>query len=189
MGADDEVYPAVRDSLLHRAAVAGHALTRGDERDRHAGAEQSFQGGEVLLGQEFGRRHQRRLQAAPGGDQTGEGRQDRLAAAHVALYQTQHGLPPGEIVGYLSEHPFLRAGQAKRQKPGRRHPRVAVGAVAVGFPGSTALATGHGELQLLEQELTVGEAGMGRAPPGVQFLDRGFPRRRVNFRQGFRQSG
>src|SRR6185503_3183671 len=54
---------------------------------------------EVLLGEDFGRRHQRRLPAVLDGLQRRERRDQRLAAADVALQQTAHRVRLRELLG------------------------------------------------------------------------------------------
>ena len=70
----------------------------------------------VLLGQEFGRRHQRSLPAGIDGLAGRQCRNDGLAAAHVALEQPLHRVRVCEVGADLIPHAGLRAGQLERQR-------------------------------------------------------------------------
>ena len=69
----------------------------------------------VLFGEYLGRRHQRGLRAVFGGADGGEGGNHRLAAAHVALQQPQHGRRQRQIVQHFRDYPALRPGQLETQ--------------------------------------------------------------------------
>ncbi len=88
----------------------------------------------MLPRQDFGGRHDRGLGAALDGNQHGEQRHDRLAAADVALEQPEHPRVRGHVVGNLAERLLLGPGQAIGQ--GLDH-RLAEPAVT--FDGSPAL--------------------------------------------------
>ena len=79
----------------------------------------------MLLGQQFGGRHQRGLQALLDREQRGHRGDHGLAAAHVALHQPQHRARPRQVLAHLREHPRLRRGQRERQRaaqPLDQHP-------------------------------------------------------------------
>ena len=76
----------------------------------------------VLLGQDFGGRHQGALPAAVDGQRGGQRRHHRLARADVALQQAVHRLRPIHVVRDLVHHAPLRAGERKRQR--RQKPLV-----------------------------------------------------------------
>ena len=101
----------------------------------------------VLLGQQFGRRHERGLQSAAHGARGGGGGHHGLAAAHVALHQPHHGPIGGEIAIDFGERARLRAGERERQRlrgsGARGPPRRASGhgRIAAGSPGAAAAAT------------------------------------------------
>ena len=74
-------------------AALGGLVAAGEQRDAQAGGLGERRDAlEMLAGEDFGRRHQRRL--PPGLDHVGHGEQrdDRLAGADVALQQPQHAL-------------------------------------------------------------------------------------------------
>ena len=98
--------------LLLAAGQPGHALAA-----RRKQRLQPFDElGEVLLGQDLGRRHQRALPAGVDGGAGRQRRDHRLAAAHVALQQAVHGLRGAQVARNFFAHAALRAGQRKRQR-------------------------------------------------------------------------
>ena len=66
---------------------------------------------EVLLGQNLGGRHDRRLEPVVFGQQRGQQRNHRFAAAHVALKQAVHVAAGVQIGPNLPQHPLLGARQ------------------------------------------------------------------------------
>ena len=69
----------------------------------------------MLIGEQFGGRHQGNLAPQLHGLGRRQGRHQGLAAAHIALDQAQHGLSEGRIsLLYFTQHPPLRRGQLKR---------------------------------------------------------------------------
>ena len=69
----------------------------------------------VLLGQQFGRRHQSHLTAVADGLQGGQRRHQGLARPHVPLHQPHHGMAQLQIPAYLIHHPALGTGRAEGQ--------------------------------------------------------------------------
>ena len=69
----------------------------------------------VLFGQQFGRRHQPHLAAVAYGLQRRQGRDQRLAGAHVPLHQPHHGMAALQILADLGHHPVLGPGRLERQ--------------------------------------------------------------------------
>jgi hypothetical protein len=118
----------------------------------------------VLLGEDLGRRHERRLPAAFRGEDRREDRDDRLAAPDVALQEPAHRPPRAEVLADLADDALLRGRERERQRlpearadrvvgreDGRRH------AVALGAPALEA------DLEL--EELLVDEAVQVRRRP------------------------
>jgi hypothetical protein len=70
----------------------------------------------VLLGEDFGRRHQRGLVAGVDGLCGGQRGDDCLAAADVALQQPLHRMRLRQIERDLTAHALLRRRQRKRQR-------------------------------------------------------------------------
>ena len=97
--------------LLLAAGEPGHALAARLQQRR----EPVDQLGEVLLGQDFGGRHQCALPAGVDGDAGRQRGHHRLAAAHVALQQAVHGLHAAQVARNLFAHAALRAGELERQ--------------------------------------------------------------------------
>ena len=97
--------------VLERLACAAFA---GTEPDSHAigtssPVEPRRELAVVLLGEDFGRRHERDLLAALDRLQRGERGDDRLAGAHVALQQALHRRRALQVVRDLAPHALLRA--------------------------------------------------------------------------------
>ncbi len=102
--------------LLDRAAARARALAAEDRLNAKAERlQQRCQLARVLPGQQFGRCHQSRLHAVCGRQQHRRRRNQRLAAADVALQEPVHRNVAPQIVPDLADHPALRAGQRKRQ--------------------------------------------------------------------------
>ncbi len=74
----------------------------------------------MLLGQNFGRRHERNLPAALDRLQRGERGDDRLAAADVTLQQPLHRRRTLEIVTDFPPHALLRAREPERNSREQR---------------------------------------------------------------------
>ncbi|KAF4531144.1 hypothetical protein B566_EDAN019179, partial [Ephemera danica] len=70
---------------------------------------------EMLLGQNFGRRHQGALPAAVDGAGGRQRRHHRLARTDIALQQAVHGLGQGNVGANLFGHAGLGAGQGEGQ--------------------------------------------------------------------------
>ncbi|MNF45261.1 hypothetical protein D3C84_263890 [compost metagenome] len=123
---------------------------------------------EVLLGEDFGGRHQRHLVAGLQRLQGGEGGDHGLAGANIALDQAQHGRVLAEVVGDLGADPLLRAGGGEtqvgevllRQACGRRQWRRLLGAHAF----AQAL-----QGQLVGQQFLEGQAVLGPVPALGEF--------------------
>ena len=119
VGADQEIDLAEREPVERLAALAA-ALAAGEDGDPDAGLlGQRRDGGEMLAGEDFGRRHQRRL---PPGLDHGRGGQQRhhgLAGADVALQQPHHALRPRQIGDDVVDGARLRRRQRIGQ--GRDH--------------------------------------------------------------------
>ena len=91
----------------------------GQDRDAQAGAlGQRRDRGEMLAGQDFGRRHQRRLAAGLDGARHGEQRHHRLAGADIALQQAQHAL--GLARGRRRSRPAPVPASRSANRAGRR---------------------------------------------------------------------
>ena len=73
----------------------------------------------MLLGQELGRRHERRLEVVLHRQQHGEQRHDGLAGPHVAHEQAVHPVGRGHVGGDLAQRALLVAGEL----PGKRSPQ------------------------------------------------------------------
>src|SRR5216684_2328142 len=81
----------------------------------------------VLVGEQFGGRHERHLPTQLYRLGGGEGRNQRLAAADVALYQAQHGFRVAQVLLYLTQYACLCRRQLKRQRRQQARLQSAVG--------------------------------------------------------------
>ena len=115
VGADRDVDLATGDA--RQAVLLGLAFGRGgDPGDLHAERFQPFVHFQIeLFGQNFGRRHHRHLAARRQRRQQGERRDQRLAAADIALQQTVHRMRPRQVAMNFLQCPALRAGQREGQ--------------------------------------------------------------------------
>ena len=107
VGSDDHRGFPVGESL--QDLFAGLPLfPAGEQCQRYPGGRrQRPDGGEMLTGEDLGRRHQRGLGAAFDGVEHGQHGDDRLAAADIALKQPQHALVGRHVVGDLGHRALL----------------------------------------------------------------------------------
>ena len=119
--ADDEVDLAGCE-VGEDAAPLGRARRRGQQLDAHAtgcvDAERREQRGErpqVLLGQQLGRSHERRLSSAVDRGEHRPHGDERLARSHVPLQQAVHRPVTSEVVCQLRERARLRDGRGERE--------------------------------------------------------------------------
>ena len=88
-----------------------------EQRDAQArGGAERADGLKMLAGEQLGRRHQRRLRSRLDRACHGEQRDHGLAAADIALEETQHALRAREIGVDLGQGAGLRAGQREGQR-------------------------------------------------------------------------
>ena len=146
---------------------------RAHQLDAAAVAEQAPEIPEMLLGEELGRRHEGGLQAALGREQQADRRDDRLAAADVALQQAEHRLRALQVVDDLLHHPLLRSGEGERQHGARRRRATGRRCGSVPLLHCDLDRPPPGELELELQQLAVGQARVRAALAAVQT-----PRRR-----------
>ena len=81
----------------------------------------------VLVGEQFGGRHERHLPAQLYRLGGREGRNQRFAAADVALHQAQHGFCVAQVLLYLTQYAHLCRRQLKRQRRQQVRLQSAVG--------------------------------------------------------------
>jgi len=98
--------------LLLPADQPGDALALGGEQ----GFEPAHELGEMLRGEDFGRRHQGALPAGVDGARGGQRRDHRLARPDIALQQPVHGLGARQVGADLAHHAPLRGGECERQR-------------------------------------------------------------------------
>ena len=136
--------------------------------------------GKVLLGQDFGGRHQRALPAGVHGQARGQGRDHGFARAHITLQQAVHGHGAGQVGGNFFAHAALGGGEAEGQH-GQQLLMQRQGAIG-GFLGAQYGRTQHVACaaRLLLRQL------LGQQLLGLQALPRGVA---VVFQRGQRHIG
>ena len=115
MRADDNLRGTGGDFGQHlRACLAGDLAGQPCHADAQR-LQPVAQVGEVLFGQQFSGCSERGLLAGFHREHGGHGGDYGLAAAHIALYEAQHGRGLFQVFTNLFEHALLRAGQRERQ--------------------------------------------------------------------------
>ena len=166
MGADDTADRAARgrrEQALPGFAPDGVRQERDPDLER---LQQAPQRQEVLLGQDLRRRHERGLVPRLDGGEDGEGGDDGLARAHVALEEAVHRVGLGHVGADLAPHPLLGgrervregAEQLPPEGPGRVHAEAALAPFALAADGET---------ELEQEEVVEDEAAPGRGPLGI----------------------
>ena len=112
---------------------------------------------EVLLREQLGGRHQGDLALAGHRRHRGDGRDHRLAGAHVALHQPVHRPGPGEVGTHLPRHPALRGGQLERQRVDEAAHRRVAAVERRGVPAVDA-APHQAQRQVVREQLLEREA-------------------------------
>ncbi len=117
----------------------------------------------MLLGQDLGRRHHRRLIAGLDRGEHGQCGHDRLAGADVALEQPVHRVGRGHVGADLRPHPLLGAGERPRQRRAQTaHERARRVQRDAASPGRARAQDGQAELE--QQEVLEGQPADGRPP-------------------------
>jgi hypothetical protein len=133
----------------------------------------------VLRRQDFGRRHERGLQAVLHRDDGREERDDRLPGADVALQQPVHRLRLPHVVDDLLQRQLLPRRQLERQH------RCSRGANAIVDLGNERLQLDAAGMtaprmpELIEEELFEDEAALRIGAERVEDVDRRFVRREM----------
>ena len=112
----DEQIDLPRGQQREHAVALGLAGRAGQQRDPNAGPlRPGRHGPHVLLGEDLGRSHDRRLRARVDHRERDREGERGLARADVTLQQAQHRLGSGEVTLDLVEHPPLGAGRLEGQ--------------------------------------------------------------------------
>ena len=139
----------------------------------------------MLLGEDLGRRHERRLKAAFGGEDRREDGDDRLPAPDVALEEPAHRAARAEVPADLPDHTLLRRRQREWKRFLEARANRVVGRQDRGrLGGALPAAALQSDLEL--EELLVDEAVEVRRLPLRPLLRvRGAPgaARKVGFSQ------
>ena len=126
----------------------------GDELDAEARFLQELpQAEEVLLGENFSRRHERHLQAVLHRDERREQRHNRLACADITLQQAVHRRRALHVLDDLLQRAPLPFGQLERQNAARRLANAIVDLDRAWFRLANGGAFSHHQPQLKQEEL------------------------------------
>ena len=114
--ADDDSGMTQPNALEHGAArLARQPSAQNGHRDAER-LEPAAEILRVLIGEQFGRRHQRDLASHLNGLCRRQGRNQSFTAAHIALHQTQHRQRPPQVAFDLEQHALLRGGHGVGQR-------------------------------------------------------------------------
>ena len=173
VGAEHDPGRPRRDPLEHRAALLAR-LAAGQPGERDAERRDPLgELAEMLLGEDFGRRHHRRLRPVLHRAQAGERRHDGLAAAHVALEQAVHRVGLRQVRADLAPGPHLRAGQLEgKPREHRPHERSARGKRCGTLGLAFAIVRAHRQL-LCEQLVELDPPPRRMRPCAERLLVRG----------------
>ena len=178
VGADHHLRAPGRDLLQRlRPRLAGDLACEPGHLDAQR-FQPGAQVGEVLLRQQFGRRHQRGLAAVGDRHQRGHRRDHGLAGADVALHQAQHRPRLAQVLAQLRVDARLRRGQRERQRVLQpRHQRLVAAqrAGALRLQGQPLPA--HAEV--VRQQFLHRQPPLRRVGAGLQRGEVGVGRRRV----------
>ena len=106
---------AAGNQTQHLAPGLGFLAAREPGRGDAQGRQPAHQLGKVLLGQNFGRRHQRALPTRLHTNGGSQRRHHGFAGTYIALKQTVHGGGTRQVTRNFFAHAALRSGQRKRQ--------------------------------------------------------------------------
>ena len=182
--AHHQVHLAGGDRLA-RAAALGGGKTPGQQGDPEPRArQQPLHGGEVLLGEDFGGRHERDLLPVLHREHRREQSNDGLAGTDIALQQAVHRMGALHVVGNLLQRHALTRRQPKRQHGPERVANAIVHArhqrLALRFRFALAQQQAH----LEAEELLEDETALRRRPIGVEGVERRADRGEVHLLEG-----
>jgi hypothetical protein len=188
VGADDQLRLGGRGRQLFALGLpsSGCRTARPPDAERFQPVAQ-FQ--VVLLGKNFGRRHEGRLPAGRNRLAGSERGDDGLAGTDIALQQALHRIGLGQIAGNFCHRPQLGAGQAERQAASSRRSRRDRPAQPAPARPARGAPDRRGAGQLLGQHLVELNPPPGRVIAGMQGLEIGARRRPVQEVQAARQAG
>ena len=181
VGPDHQARPAGGDPLarlaLQRRGQTGRQQLDALPRRR----QQALEGAGVLLREDLGRRHQRRLPAVLGRRHHRQRRDDRLPRADVAHQQAVHRPRRAQVLLDLRHDPPLRPRQLEGEQRGEPRAERVVDRVSAAAALRPAPEAAQREPQLEQEELLEGQAtvaggpGLGQlggAGPGGRAVDR-----------------
>ncbi len=155
--------PLSHGGLLHRREPAQQQLGADAQR-----LHQLRQCDGVLLGQQLGRRHERRLVVVLDRQQHGEQRHHRLAGSHVAHEQSVHPLRSGHVGRDLAERLLL----VLRERPREAFPEAS-GELALDLEGHAGAGPLGDRPRSNQHQLKVQQLVEREAPPSLLRLGDG----------------
>ncbi len=181
MGADQDVDLARRQPRQGFVAARAFFASRQAGQPHAGGAGIGFQRCQMLAHQQFGRRHQRRLQARFHRAQHGQQRHDGLARSHIALQQAQHALVAAHVLFDFRQRFQLRIGEGEGQGGDRLGLQLS-GAGDRAALAAAQIGADQQQRQLIGQQFVIGQAlarGRRRLQIGVMRGRMGLFQRRV----------
>jgi hypothetical protein len=172
MGSDHELNPTIFD-VFQLIAPSGGRCGAGDERDAKARAlQQPRDVGEVLLGENFRRRHERDLESVLHGDNGGQQRDDRFSGTDVSLQQAVHRRRPLQVLDDLLERLPLAAREPEWQNAAGRLTNPIVDHDRLGLALDLGGTTAGVDADLEEKRLLEDQALLRRSLEPVQCRER-----------------
>jgi hypothetical protein len=182
--ADDQVNAAGFD-FRELLATRGRRRRSGQERDTKAGVLQEPRDvREMLVGEDFGRRHERHLKAVFHFDQRREEGDDGLPGADVALQQPVHRMRPLQVVDDFLQRLLLTGGQLERQHAAGRLPNPIVHAHGAGLRLGRGKAAPGDDPHLKEEGFFEDQPPLRRRREPIQLVERRIVWRKVCRQQG-----
>ena len=154
------ISPAARSAGQRCARLSGLAARQ--QRNAHA---ERFEPGEqiarVLVGEQFGRRHECGLEALFDRAQGRERRDDGLAGPDIALHEPHHRVRPFQVVRDFQPDAALRRGELERQVV-----ETALDEIRAAWQRQGAIAIGRlaqqSQAQLMREQFLEGETPLRR---------------------------
>ena len=125
----------------------------------------------MLVGQDFGRRHERHLLAVLHGDQRRHERNDRFPRSDVALQEPIHRMRPLQILHDVLERLFLPAREPEGQHASRRLANAVVDADRRGFRFARGESASRDNARLKQERLLENQTALRRRSESIQRVD------------------
>ena len=162
MGSDQKVQAAVGQISQQLLAGGTFDASRQQPHAQPEGLGPNFERARVLLRQNLGRSHQRRLKSVVHGKQHRHECHEGLARPHISLNEAVHGASRPHVAADFAHHPLLGFGERKGQNFFVKLGQVrAYTGKTVSGPAAPLLQALVGKKQLVEKELFKREAVAG----------------------------